>query len=218
MCNHSSNIGPVGEAKLAFLVELLQYRMPDHRIVLTFPSREGVSFDRGIDIDGELSLRVQVKTTEKAVNGKMVFSTCKSNGRKYTNKEANLMFFYCIESDWSGIALPSECGKSTKIYNRPTKCDTSYRAEDFEFFARMKELINTSTIEPVAYGAENEEDFETEDDSIILNKQITPEKIFDILVECSYSWDEVGFRYNLTPSEKADYQKMVNDWITQKSA
>ena len=73
-------------------------------------------------------------------------------------------------------------------------------------------------ITPITYGAENEEDLETEDNSTILSKQDTPEKIFDILVECSYNWNEVQYKYNLSQSEKADYQKIVNDWITQKSA
>ena len=202
---------------MVYLIDLLQYHMPDHTIIPMLVLREGVSFDKGIIIDGKF-FKVQVKTTEKAVDGKMTFSTCRSNGEKYTDKDVDLILLHCIENDWNGVALLSECGKSTKIYNRPTKCDTSYRAEDFEFFARMEELIKTNMITPIAYGAENEEDLETEDNPTILSKQDTPEKIFDILVECSYNWNEVQYKYNLSPSEKADYQKMVNDWITQKSA
>lgn len=164
--------------------------MPDHLILPMIKIREGAPIDQGVVIDGNF-FKLQVKTAEKITNGKMTFRTIKSNGDKYTDKEVDYFLLHCIETNWSGLALPSECTSTIAIYNRPTMSLNSYHAEDFDFLKRMRELVETGKIRPVQYGVPVEEYIE-ELPAPFFKKPDTWEEMYNLLEKHGGTLEELS--------------------------
>ena len=113
MPSHTKTIGTVGEQVL--ITEFVKHGIP-----VFVPVRDNLPIDMIVEIGGRF-LRVQVKTTEFASNGKMVFCTNISNpfrktSRKYDESEIDLFGLYCIENGYIGLLKIGECtAKETVI-------------------------------------------------------------------------------------------------------
>ena len=151
-------IGAVGEAAIKKEIALLQYQFPDAVITALDVCREGNVYDIGIDIDHKL-YRGQVKTTECCnEKGAMVFKTSRNTTDEdnnvhtelYKKEDIDFFFLYCIQEGWAGVALPEECRTTTKVYLTGQRSATSKMACDLEFNKRMRELVETGHISPLA--------------------------------------------------------------------
>ena len=186
---------------MIYQVDLAQYYMPDHLIIPLITLREGAPFDQGIVIDKKF-YKVQVKTTEKIENGCMTFTTSHKNGQKYTPEEVDLfLLHYLGQPSWYGLALPSECGLTTRIYTRATNRDSSYNAEDFDFFKRIRELAETGSVLPISY----EEPAPLPDP---FKRPKTSEEMYGLLCDYGYNLNAISF-------EKRVSIPTLHQWIQE---
>lgn len=97
MGSKTKQIGTIGEQVV--VAEFLK-----NNINVLLPIGDNLPYDMLIEINGNFK-KIQVKTTEYVKDGKMKFSTNKSNphtkvNKKYTVAEIDLFAFYCIENGY----------------------------------------------------------------------------------------------------------------------
>lgn len=114
MSSKTKQLGDVGEAIAT--AEFLK-----RGITVLKPVGDNESFDLVIILNGEFK-KVQVKSTEKVINGSMIFRTnvtnpYKKTNRLYTKDEVDYFFLYCFENDWIGL-LPFNNYKNRNTYIR----------------------------------------------------------------------------------------------------
>ena len=143
------DIGSCGESGMLHEIDRVNLKLSGHSIVPVITIREGMPFDLGVFIDGK-GFKFQVKSTMHPDDtGTMVFATCKEGGKPYDTTEIDYFLLYCAEPEWYGLALPSECGAATYVYNRPTKHKNSYQQEQLSLYPRFCELVETGNIQPL---------------------------------------------------------------------
>lgn len=114
------------------------------------PLTNNARYDLVVEIQGKL-YRVQVKSTECAKDGKMVFATKTTNytkgswtSNRYSLNEVDMFFLYCQENDWCGLYIPEdEIGTQLTIRTELPKNNqrTGIRlAEDYCFEKQLGEL------------------------------------------------------------------------------
>ena len=146
MISHCKRVGDIGEANI--VAKLLTYE----NINVSKPVGDNCQYDLVLDIEGRL-YRAQIKTTEKVKNDKMFFyllSYKSKDGLKkfYKRSEVDIFLFYCIETQYFGLAKYEEMPKKTFTINTKTKGDKVRRcaankirySSDFELEKRLKEL------------------------------------------------------------------------------
>lgn len=94
--NNTRTIGNIGEA--IALAEMTKRNIP----VFT-PFGQNTPVDLVIFIKGKF-LKIQVKTTQKIKNGRMVFEISRTNGftlerKPYSKEDTDYFFLYCIENE-----------------------------------------------------------------------------------------------------------------------
>lgn len=141
MGSKTKQIGTIGEQVV--VAEFLK-----NNINVLLPIGDNLPYDMLIEINGSFK-KIQVKTTEHIKDGKMKFSTNKSNpytkiNKKYTVAEIDLFAFYCIENGYLGIMPVTDCTANDTILrinipsnNQHTKVKM---AENYEFNKMIKEL------------------------------------------------------------------------------
>ena len=174
-------------------IDLASIGLDSHSIIPTVTLREGMPFDLGVFIDGK-GYRFQVKSTQSiSSNGRMTFSTCKDNGKSYTDKDIDFFLLYCVKPEWYGLALLSECKKTTYIYDHPTKRGHSYQADQFDFQLRFRELAETGTIQPIEHTTKKMKiPKEPEPAAGYFKKPATYVELFNILAEYNYILDDIA--------------------------
>lgn len=116
----SKRIGNIGEAKV--LSELTKYGIP---VLLPFGDNE--AYDLVIEINNEFK-KIQVKTSEKIINGKVSFSIVSSKKETYDNK-VDYLALYNIEKDIV-LFIPTEETNNCKIisfrFDKPKNNQTKF--------------------------------------------------------------------------------------------
>lgn len=134
MSSKTKLIGTIGEQVL--IAEFLK-----NEIDVLVPVGDNLPYDVVINKGGKF-LKVQIKTTEKISDGKMIFSTNISNPytkktRKYNKDEIDLFAVYCMENNYIGLIPIEECSaKDTILRIENTKNNQTKkvkRAEKYSF-------------------------------------------------------------------------------------
>ena len=167
--------GAIGEA--LFNAEILckaEIFYDDYDIVAKKYPYEGGPYDYTLYVTDRhwtqprkpLEYRIQVKSTYKVTNRRLVFNTNHNGGKRYTENEIDF-FFFCYRNlhtkeVWYGLALPSECTTTTIFaYNKaPTGREKSI--DDYDYDIRFDELIRNGYIKKIS---DNVVQDETEDDN-----------------------------------------------------
>ena len=134
MSSTTKTIGDIGEAVLT--AEFLK-----NNIQVLKPVGDNLPFDLLIMVKGEFK-KIQIKTTRKVVDGKMVFRTNVTNPykktyRKYTENEVDYFGLYCLENNYVGL-LPFcdyTCRDTVIRTTRPlnNQINRAKMSEDYEF-------------------------------------------------------------------------------------
>lgn len=225
MCNSANDAGHFGESEVKSIVNKTryEYRHKGHKISTLHADVEGEPFDIAIRIDGQ-TYYGQTKTTEHLTEkGSMKFNTRKNNGQPYNPDEIDFFIFYCIETQWCGIGLLSDCPKTgIEIWPSYKKNEKSRKKNEklhiidqFDYQNRIRELIENKCITSVDGTKKRKFNGLFE---IIPEQFDTGEHIFEVLASCSYDWSAMAIEYEIDNFKLPIYQKLVNDWIMQKSA
>lgn len=195
MCRSTLNIGNVGEMAALHRIALANNALYPNLVLPTITPFEGAPFDAGMVVNKQF-FKLQIKTTEHASkNGKMSFLTCHSStGKPYTDVEVDLFLLHCIDPEWYGLALPSECGRMTYIYKHPTIRQSSYQAEWFDFDKRLREIIETGSIKPFPYVVEDEKE---EPENVVpvkttMKKPDTWGELYNLLMEHNFDLEALS--------------------------
>lgn len=100
MSSKTKNLGDIGE--YVAITEFLK-----RGLSVMKPIGDNDPFDLVIILNGEFK-KIQVKTTEKVIDGSMIFRTNVTNPfkktvRKYTADEVDYFFLYCSENNYMGL-------------------------------------------------------------------------------------------------------------------
>lgn len=138
-------IGDIGELKAQLL-------FAQQGAIVSRPLTTNSRYDLIVDIQGHL-YKVQVKTTAKINDGKMIFATKTTNYVKgnwksvpYTLEEVDIFFLYCIENDWCGLYIPNKENPMSQIIIRVVPPRNNQKtgihfAEDFSFLKQYGTLV-----------------------------------------------------------------------------
>lgn len=141
MGSHSKTIGIIGEQVL--ISEFIKKGFN----VLT-PIGDNLPYDFVVELEGRF-IKIQVKTTEKVIDGCMIFQTNHSNpytrvNHKYSKSEIDYFGLYCIENGFIGLIPIEECdSKAIKLRMVDTKNHQRKHvrfASDYQFDLRTREL------------------------------------------------------------------------------
>ena len=134
-------IGSIGEA-----VAIAKFTQAGFKV--SIPFTYNLPYDLIVDYNGHL-YKIQIKTTEKINNNKMVFNGTRNNGKtvikfNYGSEEIDYFFLYCIENNWCGLIKQSLFQtKEARIHlelpknSNYAKCKMAY---DYEFSHRIDEI------------------------------------------------------------------------------
>ena len=201
LCKSTLNIGNVGEMAALHRIVLAQKKYYPNIVAPMISPVEGAPFDSGLIVNKQF-FKLQIKTTEHVSDtGRMTFLTCHSStGKPYSDTEVDLFLLHCIDSEWYGLALPSECGKITYIYQQPTTRRSSYQATWFDFDKRVREIIETGEIQPVPFVADDKEDVAVPitDSSSFFKKPSSWGELYNLLAY--YSFDLNAFSDDINVS------------------
>lgn len=145
---NTKKYGNIGESNAIFL--FTKYGIPVY-----IPFGDNEKSDLIVEIDGRF-LKIQVKTSVKAEDGKMIFdltsSTChRKNGVKHKYSCEEVDFFFCYNVERNKSFLIKNNGSYTAIiirYEKPKNHQTkniNYE-KDYEFDNVIKTLINKENL------------------------------------------------------------------------
>ena len=140
MSSKNKQIGIIGEQIL--IAEFIK-----HGINVLLPIGDNSPYDIVIELNG-IFYKVQVKTTEHIKNGKMIFSTNKSNpytkiNKKYTSNEIDLLGFYCIENGYIGLMSVYNCTSKDTILRVDTPKNNQFEKIKMASNYKFDNIINT---------------------------------------------------------------------------
>lgn len=142
MASKTKMIGTIGEQVL--VTEFVKNNIP-----VLLPVGDNLPYDMIIEISGKF-VKIQVKTTERIKDCKMIFSTNMSNpykksSRKYTEKEIDMFGLHCLENGYIGLLPFGDCtAKETVIRLESPKNNQMQNikmADDYAFCKMVKELL-----------------------------------------------------------------------------
>lgn len=114
---------------------------------VSVPVGDNAPYDMIVDMHGKM-LKVQVKSTEKAKQGVMNFSTCitdpyKLTRTKYTSEMIDVFALFCLENGYIGLIKVEDCGESLKLRTDAPKNGQKKNikmGKDYEFHLTISEL------------------------------------------------------------------------------
>lgn len=133
--------------KLGLLGELkAQYDFLKEGFNISTPLGDYCSYDLLVEKENKI-LRIQVKTCEKIIDGKINFKISSNNyyvNKNYTEQDADYFYLYCLENE-TGYLYPVKNSNIRGIYLRidPPKNNQTKGinfAKDFLFQEKIKEL------------------------------------------------------------------------------
>ena len=115
---NTKQLGLLGELKA-------QYDFVKAGYAVSCPLGDYCSYDLLVEKNNKV-LRIQVKTTEKIKEGKMIFNLKSNNyyvNKYYTEKDVDYFYLYCLENEQSYLLPINEApqGGSWHLRTEPTK-------------------------------------------------------------------------------------------------
>lgn len=137
---NTKQLGTIGELKA-------QYDFMKAGFDVSIPIGDYCAYDL-ITIKDDKILKIQVKSCEKIVNGKIKFDLTSRNyyiDKKYDIQDCDYFYFYCLENEQSYLYKNTENNNSRAVYIRiePTKNNQTKGinfAEDFNFNKVVNQL------------------------------------------------------------------------------
>lgn len=137
---NTKQLGTIGELKA-------QYDFMKAGFDVSIPIGDYCAYDL-IAIKDDKILKIQVKSCEKIVNGKIKFDLTSRNyyiDKKYDIQDCDYFYFYCLENEQSYLYKNTENNNSRAVYIRiePTKNNQTKGinfAEDFNFNKVVNQL------------------------------------------------------------------------------
>lgn len=141
--NNTRKIGNIGES--AALLEFTKYGIP-----VFFPFGQNTPIDLIILINHEFK-KVQVKTTEKIIDGKIEFELCRTNGftfkkTPYSKDDTDYFFLHCLENNSSYIIPFEEVSEIKNVTLRVDKPKNNQSkgiryAKDYILHKKIKNIL-----------------------------------------------------------------------------
>lgn len=142
MYRNSREIGNIGES--IAIAEFVKFGLP-----VFLPFGQNTPVDLLVYIKGRF-LKIQVKTTEKNKDGKMLYELTRTNGftgkhTKYKKEEVDYFFLYCMENDYRGLVSFEEINGKAQFTIRCKDAKNNQRKkinlmDDYKFENVIKEL------------------------------------------------------------------------------
>lgn len=137
---NTKQLGTIGELKA-------QYDFMKAGFDVSIPIGDYCAYDLIIVKDSKI-LKIQVKSCEKIINGKMKFDLTSRNyyiDKKYDIQDCDYFYFYCLENEQSYLYKNEKDNNSYAVYIRvePTKNNQTKGinfAEDFNFNKVVNQL------------------------------------------------------------------------------
>lgn len=137
---NTKQLGTIGELKA-------QYDFMKAGFDVSIPIGDYCAYDLIIVKDSKI-LKIQVKSCEKIINGKMKFDLTSRNyyiDKKYDTQDCDYFYFYCLENEQSYLYKNEKDNNSCAVYIRvePTKNNQTKGinfAEDFNFNKVVNQL------------------------------------------------------------------------------
>lgn len=137
---NTKQLGTIGELKA-------QYDFMKAGFDVSIPIGDYCAYDLIIVKDSKI-LKIQVKSCEKIINGKMKFDLTSRNyyiDKKYDTQDCDYFYFYCLENEQSYLYKNEKDNNSCVVYIRvePTKNNQTKGinfAEDFNFNKVVNQL------------------------------------------------------------------------------
>lgn len=137
---NTKQLGTIGELKA-------QYDFMKAGFDVSIPIGDYCAYDL-IAIKDDKILKIQVKSCEKVVDGKIKFDLTSRNyyiDKKYDIQDCDYFYFYCLENEQSYLYKNTENNNSRAVYIRiePTKNNQTKGinfAEDFNFNKVVNQL------------------------------------------------------------------------------
>lgn len=137
---NTKQLGTIGELKA-------QYDFMKAGFDVSIPIGDYCAYDLIIVKDSKI-FKVQVKSCEKIIDGKMKFDLTSRNyyiDKKYDTQDCDYFYFYCLENEQSYLYKNTEDNNSRAVYIRiePTKNNQTKGinfAKDFNFNKVVNQL------------------------------------------------------------------------------
>lgn len=137
---NTKQLGTIGELKA-------QYDFMKAGFDVSIPIGDYCAYDLIIVKDSKI-FKVQVKSCEKIIDGKMKFDLTSRNyyiDKKYDTQDCDYFYFYCLENEQSYLYKNTENNNSRAVYIRiePTKNNQTKGinfAKDFNFNKVVNQL------------------------------------------------------------------------------